>query len=269
MLPCCIARCRVRARSGAPLVVCAVATGYQLWTWPPLGTGAAISCPVVPGVWVIWGSWWHEKHRIDASPARAALIRSMPPKVQTTSPKNGKNGLFWVRWSAIWANPGTRQTRPPTTATFPRNTADKSPPQQHDLSILRLIGHVVLLGSYLARLGMPFSSARGPTIPSLGCLILTWTRYSESGQPRPRTEQRVNVRNRRPTCETAGSHAGRVGTQVAVAHGQSMTDHGAPTHRPAMQHSQELGKHDHLQKRLSRATKPKSHPASNTICPSS
>lgn len=35
------------------------------------------------------------------------------PKVQTTSPKNGKNGLFWVRWSAIWANPGTR--RPPPT----------------------------------------------------------------------------------------------------------------------------------------------------------
>ena len=134
MLPCCIARCRVRARSGAPLVVCAVATGYQLWTWPPLGTGAALSCPVVPGVWVIWGSWWHEKHRIDASPARAALIRSMPPKVQTTSPKNGKNGLFWVRWSAIWANPETRQTRPPTTATFPRNTADKSPPQQHVVS---------------------------------------------------------------------------------------------------------------------------------------
>ena len=35
------------------------------------------------------------------------------PKVQTTSPKNGKNGLFWVRWSAIWANPGTRHP-PPT-----------------------------------------------------------------------------------------------------------------------------------------------------------
>ena len=126
-----------------------------------------------------------------------------------------------------------------------------------------------MLGSYLARLGMPFSSARGPAIPSLGCLILTWTRYSEPGQPRPRTEQRVNVRNRRPTCETAGSHAGRVGTQVAVAHGQSMTDHGAPTHRPAMQHSQERGKHHHLQQQLSHATKPKSHPASNTICPSS
>ena len=63
------------------------------------------------------------------------------PKVQTTSPKNGKNGLFWVRWSAIWANPGTRQTRPPTTVTFPRRTAAKSPPQQHDVSILQVASH--------------------------------------------------------------------------------------------------------------------------------
>ena len=173
---------------------------------------------------------------VDAHIQRFACDQHTRPgtvvsKTQTISAATPRFQCFSLRWSAIWANPGTRQTRPPTTATFPRNTADKSPPQQHDVSILRLIGHVVLLGSYLARLGMPFSSARGPTIPSLGCLILTWTRYSESGQPRPRTEQRVNVRNRRPTCETAGSHAGRVGTQVAVAHGQSMTDHGAPTHR--------------------------------------
>ena len=178
------------------------------------------------------------------------------PKVQTTSPKNGKNGLFWVRWSAIWANPGTRQTRPPTTATFPRNTTDKSPPQQHDVSILRLIGHVVSLGFV-------------PCMPWYALLVRTWACYSEPGQPRPRTEQRVNVRNRRPTCETAGSHAGRVGTQVAVAHSQSITDHGAATHRPAMQHSQERGKHHHLQQRLSRAAQPTSHHPSNTICPTS
>ena len=109
------------------------------------------------------------------------------PKVQTTSPKNGKNGLLWVRWSAIWANPGKRQTRPPTTATFPRNTTDKSPPQQHDVSILRLIGHVVLLGSHLACLGTPFSSARGPAIPSLG--------------------NPAHVRNRGFTCGTGSPRA--------------------------------------------------------------
>ena len=152
-------------------------------------------------------------------------------------------------------------------------------------------------GSHLARLGMPFSSARGPTIPSLGCLILTWTRYSESGQPRPRTEQRGNVRNRRPTCETAGSHAGHVGTQVAVAHSQSMTDHGAATHTGPRcsihrneantttynsnfptQQSQKVTLlatrfvHPprwlhHLQHQLSRINKPKSHHKTNTFCP--
>ena len=69
-----------------------------------------------------------------------------------------------------------------------------------------------------------------PCMPWYALLVRTWACYSESGQPRPRTEQRVNVRNRRPTCETAGSHAGHVGTQVAVAHSQSMTDHGTATH---------------------------------------
>jgi len=60
-------------------------------------------------------------------------------------------------------------------------------------------------GSYLACLGMPFSSARGPAIPSLACLIRTWTRYSESGQPRPRTEQTAHVRNSGFTCGTRWS----------------------------------------------------------------
>ena len=69
-----------------------------------------------------------------------------------------------------------------------------------------------------------------PCRPWCALLVRTWACYSESGQPRPRTEQRVNVRNRRPTCETAGSHAGHVEAQVAVAHSQSMTDHGAATH---------------------------------------
>jgi len=109
-------------------------------------------------------------------------------------------------------------------------------------------------GPFHARAGplfrtWPLSSARKPAIPSLG--------------------NPAHVRNRRPTCETAGSHAGHVGTQVTVAHSQSMTDHGAATHRPAMQHSQERGKHHHLQQRLSRAAQPTSHHPSNTICPAS
>ncbi len=74
MLPCCIARCQARARSGAPLAVCAMATGHQLWTWPPLALelhSRALWYPV--SAWL--GSWWHEKRQIDASPARVTLIR--------------------------------------------------------------------------------------------------------------------------------------------------------------------------------------------------
>ena len=143
----------------------------------------------LPPEWL--GSWWHEKRQIDASPARVTLIREVPPKVQTTSPKNGKNGLFWVRWSAIWANAGTRQTRPPTTVTFPRRTADKSPPQQHDVSILRLIGHVVLLGFV-------------PCMPWYALLVRTWAYYSESGLSHPHVDPLFRVWATPPTYGTAG-----------------------------------------------------------------
>jgi len=44
-------------------------------------------------------------------------------------------------------------------------------------------------------------------------------------------------------------------------------DHGAATHRPVMQYSQERGKHDQLQYQLSRTNKPKSHHKTNMFCP--
>ena len=87
------------------------------------------------------GSWWHEKRQIGTSPARVTLIRERVAQSADHLAEKRQNGLFWVRWSAIWANPETRQTRPPTTATFPRNTADKSPPQQHDMSTLQVDSH--------------------------------------------------------------------------------------------------------------------------------
>ena len=52
-----------------------------------------------------------------------------------------------------------------------------------------------------------------------------------------------------PTCRSSGP-------RVPGAHTQGST-----------QYSQERGTHNHLKPRLSRAKKPKSHPASNTICP--
>ena len=106
-----------------------------------------------------------------------------------------------------------------------------------------------------------------PSRPHVGLLFRVWAVSSSRGPAIPSLGNPAHVRNRRPTCETAGSHAGRVGTQVTVAHSQSMTDHGAATHRPAMQHSQERGKHHHLQQQLSHATKPKSHRKTNTFHP--
>ena len=164
------------------------------------------------------------------------------PKTQTASPTTAHFQHFSPRWSALWAphqhepRPHHHQTRgislhegPTRRRHAPYTTKQLGHAVRRSRTgrrYTRVIGHVVLLGLHLAYLGMPFSSARGPAIPSLG--------------------NPAHVRNRRPTCETAGSHAGRVGTQVAVAHSQSMTDHGAATHRPAMQHSQERGKHDQL-----------------------
>ena len=50
---------------------------------------------------------------------------------------------------------GTRQTPPPTTATFPRNKAKKSPCYQHDLSILQVGSHQ--LQHQLSRINKPKS----------------------------------------------------------------------------------------------------------------
>ena len=61
----------------------------------------------------------------------------------------------------------------------------------------------------------------------------------------PRANHRAHVRVIGPTCAARGARA-----------------------RGTMQGSQERGKHKQLKSRLSRVTKPKSHPASNTICPS-
>ena len=164
MLPCCIARCQARARSGAPLAVCAMATWYQLWTWPPLGTGAALSCPVISAAWVVWGSWWHEKHRIGASPARVTLIRERAAqsadhlaekqqkwavvgevvcdlsKCRNTANATTYNSDFPAPHSRQVTTPATRYAYPPSwlpppsTPTFSHQQAKKSPFQQHVVS---------------------------------------------------------------------------------------------------------------------------------------
>ena len=141
-----------------------MATGHQLWTWPPLGTGAALSCPVISAAWVVWGSWWHEKRRIGASPARVTLIRERAAQsADHLAEKRQKwavvgevvcdlgesrNTANTTTHNSDFPAPHSRQvttlaTRcvhpsrwlpPPTTPTFPHQQAEKSPQNQYVVS---------------------------------------------------------------------------------------------------------------------------------------
>ncbi len=120
-----------------------------------------------------------------------------------------------------------------------------------------------------ACLGMRFSSARGPAVRAC--------------QPTYGTDG--------PRLETAGSHAGHVEAQAAVAHSQSMTDHGgshtqarsrstpqeqANDHHnsdfpaplaaksPPQQHDMSSLKLASITKTTFPTNKPKSHPFNNT-----
>ena len=140
------------------------------------------------------------------------------PKTQTTSPTTAHFHHFSPRWSVLWAphqhepRPHHHQTRgislhegPTHRRHAPYTTKQLGHAVRRSRTgrrYTRVIGHVVSLGSHLACLGMPFSSPRGPAIPNLGCLIRTWTRYSEPGQPRPHAEQAAHVRNSGFTCGT-------------------------------------------------------------------
>jgi len=191
VLPCCIARCRVRARSGAPLVVCAVATGYQLWTWPPLGTGAAISCPVVPGVWVVWGSWWHEKRRIGASPARAALIRE---RAAQSADHLAEKRQKWAVVGEVVCDLGKSGNTANTT------TYNSDFPAQHSRQVTTPATRFVHPSAYRTCRVAGFA----PCMPWYALLVRTWAYYSESGLSHPHVDPLFRVWATPPTYGTAG-----------------------------------------------------------------
>ena len=191
VLPCCIARCRVRARSGAPLVVCAVATGYQLWTWPPLGTGAAISCPVVPGVWVVWGSWWHEKRRIGASPARAALIRE---RAAQSADHLAEKRQKWAVVGEVVCDLGKSGNTANTT------TYNSDFPAQHSRQVTTPATRFVHPSAYRTCRVAGFV----PCAPWYALLVRTWAYYSESGLSHPHVDPLFRAWATPPTYGTAG-----------------------------------------------------------------
>ena len=50
---------------------------------------------MVPGVWAVWGSWWHEERRIGASPARVTLIRERAAQSADHLAKK------WQKWAVM------------------------------------------------------------------------------------------------------------------------------------------------------------------------
>ena len=125
------------------------------------------SCDLVPcGTRCLGGlgSWWHEKRRIDASPARVTLIREraaqsadhLAEKRQkcavagevvcdlgesgNTANATTYNSAFPAPHSRKVTTPATRYVHPPSwpqatkTPTFPHQQAKKSPFQQHVVS---------------------------------------------------------------------------------------------------------------------------------------
>ena len=132
-----------------------------------LATVGHWSCDLVPcGTRCLGGlgSWWHEKHRIDASPARAALIRERAAqsadhlaekrqkcavvgevvcdlgKSRNTANTTTHNRDFPAQHSRQVTTPATRYAYPPSwlpppsTPTFSHQQAKKSPFQQHVVS---------------------------------------------------------------------------------------------------------------------------------------
>ena len=197
-----------------------MATGHQLWTWPPLGTGAALSCPVVSAAWVVWGSWWHEKRRIGASPARAALIRERAAQsADHLAEKRQKwavvgevvcdlgksrNTANTTTYNSDFPAPHSRQVTTPAT-----RCVQPSGYMTCRVAVVRTL-HALVCPSR-PHVGLLFrawavSSSRGPAIPSLGNPAHVRNSGLTCGTDGPRAKQRVHMRDTlkpRPLSHTA------------------------------------------------------------------
>ena len=251
-----------------------MATGHQLWTWPPLGTGAALSCPVVSAAWVVWGSWWHEQRRVDASPARVTLIRERA--AQSADHLAEKRQKCAVVGEVVCDLGKCRNTANAT-------TYNSDFPAPHSRQVTTPATRCVQPSGYRTCRVAGFV----PCMPWYALLVRTWTRYPEPGQPRPRTEQTAHVRNSGFTCGTRwnpghcrtqpihdGSWDSHTQARDAAFTGTRQTR--PPTtatfprrtadKSPPQQHdlSSLIVGPNQLKHRLSRTNKPKSHHKTNT-----
>ena len=167
-----------------------MATGHQLWTWPPLGTGAALSCPVVSAAWVVWGSWWHEKRRIGASPARAALIRE---RAAQSADHLAEKRQKWAVVGEVVCDLG--KCRNTANAT----THNSDFPAPHSRQVTTPATRCVHPSAYRTCRVAGFV----PCAPWYALLVRTWAYYSESGLSHPHVDPLFRVWATPPTHGTA------------------------------------------------------------------
>ena len=166
-----------------------MATGHQLWTWPPLGTGAALSCPVVSAAWVVWGSWWHEKRRIGASPARAALIRE---RAAQSADHLAEKRQKWAVVGEVVCDLGKSRNTANTT------TYNSDFPAPHSRQVTTPATRCVQPSGYMTcRVAVvrTLHALVCPSRPHVDPLSRTWATPPTYGTDGPRAKQRVHMRD--------------------------------------------------------------------------
>ena len=166
-----------------------MATGHQLWTWPPLGTGAALSCPVVSAAWVVWGSWWHERRRIGASPARAALIRE---RAAQSADHLAEKRQKWAVVGEVVCDLGKSRNTANTT------TYNSDFPAPHSRQVTTPATRCVQPSGYMTcRVAVvrTLHALICPSRPHVGLLFRAWATPPTYGTDGPRAKQRVHMRD--------------------------------------------------------------------------
>ena len=148
-----------------------------------LATVGHWSCTLVPcGTRCLGGlgSWWHEKRQIDASPARAALIRE---RAAQSADHLAEKRQKWAVVGEVVCDLG--KCRNTANAT----TYNSDFPAPHSRQVTTPATRFVHPSAYRACRVAGFV----PCMPWYALLVRTWACYSESGQPRPRAEQAARV----------------------------------------------------------------------------
>ena len=169
-----------------------------------LATVGHWSCDLVPcGTRCLGGlgSWWHEKHRIDASPARAALIRERA--AQSADHLAEKRQKCAVVGEVVCDLGKSRNTANTT-------THNRDFPAQHSRQVTTPATRCVQPSAYRTCRVAVVRTLRAlvcPSRPHVGLLFRVWAVSSSRGPAIPSLGNPAHVRNSGLTCGTDGPRA--------------------------------------------------------------